>query len=123
MELLNDDDDLVWSLTGYGTSGMMKKPMEPMMKTPIPLQRSWYPILALYMVRWHDDNEVMEPCEYLDAHCLHLMWLRHPHTYWLDDGPFTDKLQPHDGTLHMAYRQFGQLQARCNNFGQPRELR
>ena len=32
MELLCDDDDLVWSLTGYGTHehvlGMMKKPMK-----------------------------------------------------------------------------------------------
>ena len=43
----------------------------------------------------------MEPCEDLDAHCLHLMWLRHPNTYWIDDGPFSDKLEAHDGTLHM----------------------
>ena len=54
MELLYDDDDLVRSLTGYGTPGMMKKPMEPLMKTLIPLQRSQNPLLALYMVRWHD---------------------------------------------------------------------
>ena len=55
MELLYDDDDLVWSLTGYGTPSMMKKLMEPLMKTLIPLQRSWIPLLALYLVRWHDD--------------------------------------------------------------------
>ena len=55
MELLYDDDDLVWSLIGYGTLGMMKKPMEPLMKTLVPLQRSWIPLLTLDMVRWHDD--------------------------------------------------------------------
>ena len=56
MELLYDDDDLVWSdLTGYGTPGMMKKIMEPMINTLIPLQRSWSPLCALDMVRWHDD--------------------------------------------------------------------
>ena len=51
MELLYDDDDRVWSLIGYGTTGMMKNPMDPL----IPLQRSWIPLLALDMVRWHDD--------------------------------------------------------------------
>ena len=64
MELLYDDDDLVWSLTGYGTPGMMKKPMEPLMKTLIPLQRSWIPLLALDMVRWNDDvvfGELIKP--------------------------------------------------------------
>ena len=35
----------------------------------------------------------MEPCEDIDAHCLHLMWLRNPNTYWIDDGPFSDKLE------------------------------
>ena len=55
MELLYDNDDLVWLLTGYGTLGMMKKPMEPLMKTMIPLQNSWSPPFALDMVRWHDD--------------------------------------------------------------------
>ena len=39
----------------HGTLGMMKKPMEPLMKALIPLQRSWLPLLALDMVRWHDD--------------------------------------------------------------------
>ena len=54
MELLYDDDDLVWSLIGYGTPSMMKKPMEPLMKTLVPLQFSWSPLLALDMVIWHD---------------------------------------------------------------------
>ena len=59
MELLHDDDDHVWSLTCYGTLeyvlGMMKKPheeLEPMMKTLMPLQRSWSPLLAW----WHDEG-------------------------------------------------------------------
>ena len=39
MELLYDDDDLVWSLIGYGTLGIIKNPMETLMKTLIPLQR------------------------------------------------------------------------------------
>ena len=55
MELLYGDDEFVWSLLGYGTPGMMKKPMEPLMKTLIPLQRSLSPLVALDMVRWHDD--------------------------------------------------------------------
>ena len=55
MELLYDDDDLVWSLKGYKTLGMMKNPMKPLIETLIPLQRSWIPLLALDMVRWHDD--------------------------------------------------------------------
>ena len=55
MELLYDDDDLVWSLTGYGTAGMMKKPMEPLMKNLIPLKSSWIPLLSLDIVRWHND--------------------------------------------------------------------
>ena len=54
MELLYDDDDLVWSLTGYGILGMMKNPLEPLKNTMTPLQRSWRPLLALDMVRWHD---------------------------------------------------------------------
>ena len=29
--------------------------LEPLMKTLIPLQRSSIPLLAIYMVRWHDD--------------------------------------------------------------------
>ena len=98
MELLYDDDDLLWSLIGYETHkhvlGMMKKPMEPLMNILIPLQISWIPLLALDMVRWHDDvvfGDLMKSWN-LDAHCLHLMWLRHPHTYWLDEGPFHDKI-------------------------------
>ena len=55
MELLYDDD-LVWSLKGYRILGMMKNPMEPLMKTLIHLQRSCTtPLLAIDMVRWHDD--------------------------------------------------------------------
>ena len=55
MELLYDDDYLVWSLTGYGTLGMMKNPMETLMKILIPLKRSWIPLVSLEMVIWHDD--------------------------------------------------------------------
>ena len=54
MELLYDDDHLVWPLTVYGTLGMMKNPMEPLLNTVIPLQRSCRKPLALDMVRWDD---------------------------------------------------------------------
>ena len=65
MELLYDDDDLLWSLIGYGTPGMMKNPMEPLMNTMIPLKISWMPLLALDIVRWHDDvvfGDLMKSC-------------------------------------------------------------
>ena len=51
----DDAEDPRDGLEALVDDGEAHEDLEPLMKTLMSLQRSWIPLLALDMVRWHDE--------------------------------------------------------------------
>ena len=54
-DLADDAEDPRYCLEALVDDGEAHEDLEPLMKTLMSLQRSWSPLLALDMVRWHDE--------------------------------------------------------------------